>query len=360
MNGAPVALFGLVMASWIGARVALWDSPAAAPAPPSGEAAANRMVQSSMTPRQVDTGRALGLMTLKLTVGAPRTVVRPPQGSRVTSPRSLPAPLPEGTVRRASRADPEPPPAAGFSPVRPPEPMPTPTRLPQSAQGAPRDRWSLDAWGFWRQGSNGAPISQGRVPIYGASQAGAIAQYRLAPASRRDPRVYLRGYHALVARGEREVSLGASARPVGNLPVRAFAEIRYTDAPFNAEWRPSVFAVTELPPQMLPGRLQLEAYGQAGWVGGRLATPFADGQITVTHELAMLAASPEAPLRLSVGAGAWGGAQQDASRIDAGPTIRIEGRIGQVPARLNIDWRGQIGGAAAPGSGVAATLSTSF
>lgn len=360
MKGVPVALFGLVMAGWIGARAALWNSPAAAPAPPSGKAAANRVVEPAMTLRPVDADRALEQMTLKPAVGATRTVVRPPQVPGVTSPRSVPAPLPEETVRPAPRADPEPPSAAGFSPVRPPGPMPSPKPLPQPAQGMRPDRWSLDAWGFWRQGSDGAPISQGRVPIYGASQVGAIAQYRLAPASRIDPRAYLRGYHAVVARGESEVSLGASARPLGNLPVRAFAEIRYTDAPFNAEWRPSVFAVTELPPQMLPGRLQLEAYGQAGWVGGRLATPFADGQITVTRELAVLAASTATPLRLSVGAGAWGGAQQDVSRIDAGPTIRIDGRIGHVPTRLNIDWRGQIGGAAAPGSGVAATLSTSF
>ncbi len=313
-----------------------------------------------MTLRPVDADRALELMTLKLAVGATRTLVRPPQGFRVASSRSLPAPLPAETDRRAARAGSDPPSAAGFSPIRLPDPMLSPAPLPQSAQGTPPDRWSLDAWGFWRQGSDGAPISQGRVPIYGASQVGAIAQYRLAPASRLDPRVYLRGYHALVARGESEVSLGASARPLGNLPVRAFAEIRYTDAPFKAEWRPSVFAVTELPPQILPGRLQIEAYGQAGWVGGRLATPFADGQLTVTRELAAFATSSATPVRLSVGAGAWGGAQQDASRIDAGPTIRIEGRIGHVPARLNIDWRGQIGGAAAPGSGAAATLSTSF
>lgn len=33
----------------------------------------------------------------------------------------------------------------------------------------PPGRWSLDYWSFYRQGSEAAPVSQGRVPIYGAS-----------------------------------------------------------------------------------------------------------------------------------------------------------------------------------------------
>jgi hypothetical protein len=104
--------------------------------------------------------------------------------------------------------------------------------IPATA-AAPGKRWSVDAWAFWRQGSDAAPISLGRVPIYGASQAGAVLQYRLAPGSRRDPRAYARAYRALVRRGESELAVGASARPLGRVPLRAAAEVRYTDGAFT-------------------------------------------------------------------------------------------------------------------------------
>lgn len=198
------------------------------------------------------------------------------------------------------------------------------------------------------------------MPIYGASQIGVLAQYRLAPASRRDPRAYLRAYRALVVRGESEAALGGSVRPLAKLPLRAFAELRYTRGAFASEVRPAVFVVTELPPASLPAGFSLEAYGQAGWVGGEFATGFADGQISAARELVRFGGLGGVPVRLSAGAGAWGGAQKDAQRLDIGPTLRLEWSMGQVPARLSLDWREQVAGDAAPQSGVAATLSTSF
>ena len=225
-------------------------------------------------------------------------------------------------------------------------------------------RWSLDAWAFWRQGSDDAPISQGRVPIYGASQAGGVLQYRLAPGSRRDPRLYLRAYQALVRRGEGELALGASARPLGRVPVRVAGEVRYTDGAFSNALRPAGYRVTELDAEFAPVRLpygtQLEAYGQAGYVGGPGATAFADGQASVTRELPVLAGLTDNALRLSLGAAAWGGAQKDAHRIDIGPTMRLDLTVGEVPTRLSVDWRERVGGDASPGSGLAATLSTQF
>jgi hypothetical protein len=221
-------------------------------------------------------------------------------------------------------------------------------------------RWSLDAWTFWRQGSNGASVSQGRVPIYGASQAGGVLQFRLAPDARRDPRLYVRAYQALVRRGESEVALGASARPFGRVPVRVAGEVRYTDGAFSNTVRPAGYAVTELAPMRLPLGVQVEAYGQAGWVGGAGATPFAEGQVSATRELRALSGMTDNRLRLSLGAAAWGGAQEDAQRIDIGPTMRLDLNVGSVPARVSVDWRERVGGDASPGSGLAATLSTSF
>lgn len=226
--------------------------------------------------------------------------------------------------------------------------------------GTRTDHWSLDAWAFWRQGSNATAISQGRVPIYGASQVGASLRYRLAPNSKADPIVYARAYRALVDNGETETAAGIAVRPVAALPVRAFAEVRYTDNRFRDEIRPAAFAVTELPPQELPLSLSAEIYAQAGYVGGAAATPFVDGQLVVSREVASFDLASDAPARLSVGAGTWGGAQEDATRLDVGPTVRLDLSIGQVPARVSLDWREQVAGDAAPASGVAATLSTRF
>ncbi len=232
--------------------------------------------------------------------------------------------------------------------------------LPSRSKQQRPDRWSLDTWSFWRQGSNASAISQGRVPIYGASQVGASARFRLAPASTNDPLLYGRAYRALVNNGETEFAAGVAARPVAGLPVRAFAELRYTDNVFGNQVRPAAFAVTELPPVSLPLSLSAEAYGQAGYVGGDYPTPFADGQVIVSREVVSFDLASVSPARVSVGAGAWGGAQEDATRLDLGPTVRLDLTIGKVPARVSVDWREQVAGDASPGSGIAATLSTRF
>ena len=104
----------------------------------------------------------------------------------------------------------------------------------------------------------------------------------------------------------------------------------------------------------------LEAYGGAGFVGGRDATLFADGQAIVAREVVGFDGPANSRTRISLGAGAWGGAQKDAQRVDVGPTIWLDTTIGNVPARLSIDWRERVGGDAAPDSGIAATLSTRF
>ena len=222
------------------------------------------------------------------------------------------------------------------------------------------DRWSLDAWAVWREGSDAAPVSQGRVPVYGASQAGALLQYRFDPGSARDARAYVRAYRALVDRPESEVALGVSARPKPSVPVRLAAELRVTDNRFDTRVRPAAYAVTEIPPVELPFDLRADIYAGAGYVAGEGDTLFADGQANVTRQLARFGSEGRDAVKLSVGAGAWGGAQRDANRLDVGPTMRVDLSVGDVPARFSIDWRERVGGDASPVSGLAATLSTSF
>lgn len=367
-RGGPLLMLALLLAAWTGARAVWWENPfavigdalgqsfAAAPAMPSaGDVLPETL---AIVPPRAAAPLALPAVTMGLRgASLTGTALAAQGGPQLAAAHHL---LWYAALRdpaaRSGRTDQE------TSDHAAPARRDSAPFLAASPPASPRaaDRWSLDAWAFWRQGSNAAPVSQGRVPIYGASQAGAVLQYGLAPETVRDPRLYARAYRAVVRRGESELALGASARPLPQVPVRLAGEVRLTDGAFTNAVRPSAFAVTELAPMPLPFGTQLEAYGQAGWVGGPGATGFADGQASVTGEVRQLAALTDNAARLSVGAAAWGGAQRDAQRIDVGPTMRIDLTVGEVPARLSLDWRERVGGDAGPGSGLAATISTRF
>jgi hypothetical protein len=380
MRGGPLVLVAVLLGGWSAARVWAWEHPLAlaaltagrevaaapAPAPAPATAIASRVPphrargvrpapsiaalhggfsEEGFARVQDHPGAAGGLRAQR-----PYRTARsqPPPGAVLNLPALSAAALPPGG-RGAPSSSP--------APARP-----LPPALPGSlaARPAAPGRWSLDGWAFWRQGSEAAPISQGRVPVYGASQAGAVLQYRLAPSSRHDPRLYTRAYRALVTLGESELALGGSLRPLPRLPLRVAGEVRYTEAAFFNAFRPAAYAVTELAPISMPLGTTLEAYGQAGWVGGPGETPFADGQMNLVRPVPIVGRLTGERLGLSLGAGAWGGAQRDAQRLDLGPSVRIDTRIGKVPTRVSIDWRQRVAGEAAPGSGVAATLSTGF
>lgn len=356
-------MFAVVLAGWVGMRIALWDGAVEDPAKPVTKPIAQAQVGGAKPAlvRAEDAGRIPLLLSLPQDTGGIAARINR-KADRALGDASRSGVLqPPGMADPASPIAPRP---AASRVSAPPAAAPLASFNQSGVAGwsgaqAP-DRWSADAWGFWRQGSASAPISQGRVPIYGASQVGAIIQFRPALGIGGDIKLFARGYRALVNRGETEVSMGVSTRPLRAVPLRAFTEMRYIEGPFLSEWRPSAFVITELPRQNLPGSIELEAYGQAGWVGGSFATPFVDGQMTLVREVASFAGSKNTPVRLSLGGGAWGGAQQDASRIDMGPHMRVEWQMGSVPARLSVDWRERISGDAAPDSGLAATLSTSF
>jgi hypothetical protein len=215
----------------------------------------------------------------------------------------------------------------------------------------PENHWSADGWLFLRDGNG--PVTGGAVGgTYGASQAGAVLRYRLAPSDWHRPTLYLRGTAALNGVREQEAALGASARPFGEVLMVAVVELRATRNNNGTGPRPAVAVISELPPQALPSGLQAEVYVQAGYVGGRDASAFVDGLVRLDHKLAT---------RLRVGAGAWGGAQENASRLDLGPTASITLSLGNFAgARLGLDWRFRVAGDASPDSGAALTLSAGF
>ena len=249
-RGTPLAMIAVVLAAWLGGRALVWEGPfpspagllppgltpfaAAAPQPgpaPMALAATNRAAPRA---RAVVRGRSHGpfaLLASGLSVGMDPELAAAHQYLWRAALRSPLAPAPVLAAFSGGQGSD----AAPFLPAPAPE---------AKGAGGHVGRWSVDAWGIWRQGSDAAPISQGRVPIYGASQIGAVLQYRIAPAAGRDPRLYARAYRALVRRGESELALGASARPLPQVPVRVFGELRVTDGAFRTEARPSAFAVT--------------------------------------------------------------------------------------------------------------------
>lgn len=379
MRGGPLVLVAVLIGGWCSARVWSWEHPAAlaaviaqrdiaaaTPRAPPHRARAAKAAPSIAALHGPEGagggGRVAAYPDLAGGLRA-RHAAASAHGPGGSHGRSAPAHHLPGVMQTLPALTAAPPQGGdGAPPYSPAPPRPLAPALPGqlAARGAAPGRWSLDGWSFWRQGSDAAPISQGRVPVYGASQAGALLQYRLAPSSRHDPRLYTRAYRALVTIGESELALGGSLRPLPGLPVRVAGEVRYTDAAFFSAFRPAAYAVTELAPVSLPLGTALEVYGQAGWVGGPGETPFADAQASIDRPVPIVSRLTDERFRFSLGAGAWGGAQRDAQRLDLGPTVRLHTRIGKVPARISVDWRQRVAGDAAPGSGVAATLSTGF
>lgn len=377
--GGPLVSLALVLMVWIGGRSVLWEDPFASEGL-IGQAV-ERFAQPSDKPTLPQDGKTLvasgpSVSGERVAVSAdlaPALLVRLDAGPAPALKRTSALTARAHNVlwhsalasdlRRTSWR------ARGARYMAQPETHTDPPVFPGSAPRVLRktsakrvssDRWSLAAWTFAREGSNTRRVSPGPAPVYGASQAGAILQYRAAPSNSRDPRAYARVSRSLVDQPETEVALGVSARPLTPLALRVAAEARLTDNALGRDVRPSVYAITEVPPVSLPLDLAAEVYAAGGYVGGQADTAFIDGQAVLAGEVTNFDLRRADDVRVSLGAGAWGGAQRGVHRLDVGPTVRFDVAVGTVPARLSIDYRERIGGEATPSSGLAATLSTQF
>ncbi|MGB7408800.1 MAG: hypothetical protein WA908_09855 [Pontixanthobacter sp.] len=152
-----------------------------------------------------------------------------------------------------------------------------------------------------------------------------------------------------------DIATGFSVRPIPKIPLATAAELRVSDGFGRTEIRPSAFAFTQVPPIELPLDMRGEVYAQAGYVGGDFATPFADGQARIDRPVVATKA-----VTLHAGVGTWGGAQKGAARLDAGPSLRADISVADIPIRVSVDYRARVAGDAAPPSGVALTVSTGF
>ncbi len=238
------------------------------------------------------------------------------------------------------------------------EDVPTPASVsPAALAGEPRSgrrRWSVDAWMFVRRGEGALTLGT-MTPFYGASQYGVVVRRAFGSGPR--PRAFA---YARVAGAtevlDRQVALGLGVRPLRAVPVAVLAEGRLQQDLYGKHVRPAAALVSEVPPVKLPLGLTGDVYGQAGWVGGRGATPFFDAQAVVDR--GVVRAWRGTDVRL--GGGVWGGGQKGAVRLDVGPRASIRTHMKGWPVQVSADYRFRIAGHAAPGSGPAVTLSTGF
>ena len=393
-RGQPLIALVLVMVSWVGARAALWDS---------AQIDLARARAAPVLPRP-GPARSAPLQLQLPTVDAPtrpnrivptaldRPVLIAPAAPFAPLSTEAP-PLPTGTQDRPNDASAmteqsatplSPRVAAGHQelwlagmnllPAEPAVAMAPPIllrplvpavaaagRAARAGQGF-QSQWSVDGWLLLRPGGNavnapGAGLPGTVVPagFYGGSQGGLILRYFLTPGSRLNPALYLRGSSGVERPRGEELAVGVSLRPVPGLPLRLMAEGRVTRTIDGTIVRPAAAMVSEFPAARLPLGTRAEAYVQAGYVGGRGATAFVDGQARFERPLVHTSI-----FALRAGGGVWGGAQRGANRLDIGPTATLSLRLGPVGTRVSADYRWRVAGNAAPGSGPVLTLSAGF
>jgi hypothetical protein len=346
-RGEPLVALALVLSIWTVARVLSWESPFRAVNADRPDIHATEFapaIMGRLPPR-------LAARAVSAGDGQPSyQYLTPPshthrRGAGVAGPGYFRA----AEKQYAAPELPETPP-----PFRSDNPWSTPSRSTVPAAVLPRAsiaRWHLAAWAAWREGSGLPQVAGGPHPAaYGGTQIGALAQLDLGT-GHHHPTLHLRTTYAPDRPRQGEVAIGAGLWPLAGVPLRLLTEVRGTRSEGRSEVRPAVLGVTEISSVGLPMNFRMEGYAQGGWVGGRYATSFADGQVRVTRQVASLGAA-----NLHAGAGAWGGAQKFAARADVGPTVMID----LTPVRVSLDYRMRVAGNASPKDGVAVTLSTGF
>lgn len=373
-RGQPVAALLLVFAGWFAARSLVWESPFPAPIAAVMQSAQELIVHGG----DEEAGEQLGsaqedLSAIPLIAAPPELWLTPVMFSAATAVPTVADPAladrlgPEAPAlpRRAGEHS-----FLAAATTTPPDGArevsgaiteardvaasvpPVPSLTGDSAR-ITAGRWSGDAWVLLRNDTT-TPVTSGRGS-YGQSQAGAVVRYRIAPSSGHRPAVYARASAALAAEAQPEAAVGLTGRPMPEVPVAVSAEVRAADLHTGTELRPAVFAYSEFPPRELPFGTRAEAYLQVGYVGGRYATAFIDGQLRIDRAVAGAGTTG-----LRAGVGAWGGAQDGVKRLDLGPAATVVFTLAGAPFRMSADWRFRVAGRANPSSGPALTVSTGF
>ena len=365
-RGQPLWALGGVLVCWIALRAALFESPTAQPHTLRETAAemiplTRSVVTRRMAPIQPGISPAGGKNAAQPAfASAAGPVVLGPRAPSLLNP-SPASPIAPDRGQRAAGHNLLWMAAMGAMPLLPEvaaalagtQPAPVAGRAPVTRQRT--GQWSADAWLVWRPGSRPLGPVGLVTPVYGASQAGAVLRYDLAPASRGRTSAYIRAVGALEGRPEQDFAAGLELRPLSGLPVNAHGELRLSRRESGTTLRPAAFLSGGVDDAPLAAGITARGHAQAGYVGGREATAFADGNLIAEKSVWRARDSV-----LTTGAGVWGGAQRGAARLDLGPTASLRFRLGATAARLSADYRLRVAGNAQPASGAALTLSAGF
>lgn len=203
------------------------------------------------------------------------------------------------------------------------------------------DRLSMSGWAMMREESG--PQSLAGRGTLGGSEVGARLLWRF------DPRLAASLRFSAPVNSQRggEAALGVRYQPFADWPVALTIERRQRIRDYGQNAFAS-FAEGGIYGQQLPWRSTLDGYFQAGVVDFNDPDWFVDGQVAVTRPVWR---------RLSAGGGIWGGAQPGLYRLDVGPRMTMGfGRS----MRMHLDYRLNVVGNAAPGSGAVVTLAGDF
>lgn len=199
---------------------------------------------------------------------------------------------------------------------------------------------------LWRDHGRGPALAN--AGQLGGSQAG----LRLDRSLRRPIDAYVRLSAAIDRPHAPEAALGLNWQAIGGqIPVRVGMERRVALGQ-GARDAFALVSVTGFGPSRVTGGLDIEGYGQAGFVGLNSRDAFGDGRIALSHPLVSDG--------MSIGLSASGGFQPGVRRLDIGPRLDLRVPVGAMRPRLSVEWRERIGGNARPGSGLAITIGGDF
>jgi len=340
----PLRAVGVVLGGWILARTAILMTAAPAVAQNDGlqpvrpdrlQVVAHERARAEQNAPYniIGIGSATATATLAVVIVTPavpnRHILVPPNVLLSSPPASV-APVPKTMQLTQAPGFPSEPGAVAIGQVSP---------------SAAHNRFQLSIWSLVRDaGSSGSLVPGGTL---GGSQIGARGWFEPGP---KGLALTARISSPLASRNGSEASIGVGFRK-GNFGV--ILEERFSlDAGGGA--RPSVTAFGGASEVRLRGKLRLDAYAQAGVVGLRNRVGFADGAVRVEHPLVGKSA------RLSVGAGAWGGAQPGLSRLDIGPQVVARLPVFSGNLRVAGEWRFRVAGNADPGSGPTLSIGADF
>jgi hypothetical protein len=203
------------------------------------------------------------------------------------------------------------------------------------------ERLSLSSWAMMRKVSGSDSLASGGQ--LGGSQAGARLLWRF------DPHLSasLRASAPINSQRGVEAAAGVRYQPFTQWPVAVTLERRHAFRDYGQSAF-ALFAEGGVYGRPMPWNTTMDAYFQGGVVDFNNPDWFVDGQAAVSRPVWR---------NLSAGVGAWGGAQPGLSRLDIGPRASL--RIG-TGMRVHLDYRYQLVGNAAPGSGTVVTLAGDF